>query len=167
MSRLAWKRLPNGDRLCTTYPILLRKPYGRGAGDVGWLVRVPVDRDPSLDDGWQWSQVYIGDGSGPLSAPSYNDAREMVVEHLDLILGQAADDYDGDALGTQTASAERGERVAQGVREATERHAAVRAANRAEYDRPLSAHEQSLLDGLARLSDMRRQRILDETRRTP
>lgn len=159
MSRLSWKRLPNGDRQCTEYPIRLRKPPGRGQMDVGWRVRIPLERDLNFDDGWLWTDLYTD--AGLMEAPTYNAARALVAEHLDAVLDSLPADY----------SAETGEIVRiveaqeQARQAALERGAQRQAAERDEYGRTLAAHEQALVDGLARLTPTRRRRIIDEAAR--
>jgi hypothetical protein len=170
VSRLAWKRLPNGDRMCTTHPIRLRKPASRSNEDVGWMVFVPMWPDHVMGDGWAWRGVLVPDPAEPgrevpLEAPNYNVAREVVVEHLDAILAQIDPGYDQDWIAGGEADAARQEQRVAEWEAASARLEQEQREMRAEYDRSLAAHEQTLVDGLLRLSDQRRQRVLDEVRK--
>lgn len=98
MTALTWKRLPNGDRQAAEHPIRLIKPYSRRHDAAGWLVKVPLDRDSTFDDGWHWTTVvnptYLKNRGGMhLEGGDYNEARALVAEHLPYILEQIPADY--------------------------------------------------------------------------
>lgn len=98
MTNLSWERLPNGDRQAKEHPIRLIKPFSRRSGDAGWLVKVPVERDPNFADGWHWTAVvnptYTQNRGGSyLDGDDYNEARALVAEHLEFILSQVPADY--------------------------------------------------------------------------
>ena len=164
-AKLTWRRLATGDQLCDQYPIMLAKPTDRRDGN-GWHVRVPLDRDSTFDDGWQWTQALVAatrTGQSTYEEPALSSLREAqayVREHLDIILGLYGSpwrDYDGDPVAAAQASQDRHEEWLTASGQSRVRQApAIEAA--------LTAEEESLAARLRQLTADRRRLVLAASR---